>query len=268
MPALPYDYHTHSTFSCDARDTIDAMCRKALEIGLSEIAITDHLDMHPKDSCYNYYRMAEFHEALAAARKKYPSLTIRAGVEVGEMHRFHEAVMPGIDALPYDLIIGSLHWVGDDIVFEREYFDRRTRDQAAVDYFEEVARMVRFGGFNILGHLDVVRRYGAEYYGGLDVTPYQDAIRAVLRACIEGGIAIEINTSGLRRPIRETHPNLETLRWYREMGGELLTVGSDAHGTGYVASGFDQAREIALAAGFTRLCRFERRRLLDWVEIT
>ncbi len=265
--ALPFDYHVHTTHSCDAHTTIAAHCRQARAIGLAEIAFTDHLDFTPHDVCYGFYRAAEFHTALEAARAAFPTLTLRAGIEIGEVHLFTDKINTLLAAHPYDLVIGSLHWVGDEIVFSSGYFETRTKDAAALDYFAELLRMVRHGGFEILGHLDVVRRYGAGYYQDFALTPYEDAIRAVLEACIEKGIALEINTSGLRRALGQTHPNLEVLRWYRAAGGELLTVGSDAHRAKDLAAGFDAARTVARAAGFTRLCRFEGRQVAGWVPL-
>ncbi|MBN1287072.1 MAG: histidinol-phosphatase HisJ family protein [Anaerolineae bacterium] len=268
MVSLPSDYHTHTTYSCDAFDTIDAMCRHALAIGLREVAFTDHLDLHPMDSCTAFYRPADFLADLEVCRAAFPMLVLRAGVEIGEPHRYADRVAAMIDGRRYDVRIGSLHWVGDEMVFEDGYFARRSKDRAALDYFEEMLCMVRHGGFEILGHLDVFRRYGVMYYDDLDLAPYEEAIRAILQTCIAGGIAVEINTAGLRYPSKRLHPDLEVLRWYREMGGERLTVGSDAHRAEGMALGFDLAREMALAAGFTRLCRFENRQVCGWAAIT
>jgi histidinol-phosphatase (PHP family) len=264
---FPFDYHVHTHHSCDAHNTMTEMCRRAARLGLAEVAFTDHLDVHPRDDCSGFYRPAAFWADLEACRADFPSLTIRAGVEVGEIHRFYAEVTPTLEAYPYDLVIGSLHWVGDDASFQRSYFERRSADQAALDYFAELERMVRHGGFDVLGHFDFFRRYGFGFYGGLDLAPYEDVVRLVLQGCVERGIALEINTSGLRCSLGQTIPNLQVLRWYREMGGELLTVGSDAHRTSDLAAGFEETRALALKAGFTRLCRFERRQVVGWVEI-
>lgn len=265
MHTLP-DYHTHTLYSCDAFDTMEVMCRRALALGMEEIAFTDHLDIHPADSCTGFYRPAEYLASLEACRKIFPMLTLRAGVEIGEPHRFAGAVAAALDLAMYDVRIGSLHWVGDELVFADSYFEPRSKERAALDYLEEILCMVQHGGFEILGHLDVFRRYGVGYYGSLDIEPYEEIVREVLQACIDAGIAIEINTSGLQH-FEQPHPNLAVLRWYREMGGEMLTFGSDAHQAEALAAGFQQACQIAKVAGFTRLCRFEKRRVCGWVDI-
>ncbi len=267
MAVLPYDYHMHSTHSCDGKASMADMCRQAVATGMPEIAFTDHFDRHPMDFCHGYYEPDALWADLEARRAEFPELTIRAGVEVGEPHRFMDEVKPILDAHPYDFVIGSLHWVNNGVVFDNRFFNKRSVDRVAELYFTEMERMVKYGGFEILGHLDVVRRQGFDFYGRFDIEPYEDLIRPVLRACIEGGIAIEINTSGMRRALQQTFPGLPVLRWYRQMGGALLTVGSDAHTTEHLGFCLTVARDLALQAGFTRLCRFERRRVLDWVEL-
>lgn len=266
MPVLPYDYHMHTTHSCDGKASMAEMCRQAVAIAMPEIGFTDHFDRHPLDFCHGYYEPDAYWADLEACRAAFPALTIRAGVEVGEPHRFMDEVKPVLDAHPYDYVIGSLHWVENGVVFDNRFFHNRTVDQVAELYFTEMLAMVRHGGFDILGHLDVVRRHGFDFYGRFDIEPYGDLVRPILRACIENGIAIEINTSGMRRALQQTFPGLPVLRWYREMGGELLTVGSDAHTTEHLGLCFAVARDVALHAGFTRLCRFQARRVLDWVE--
>jgi histidinol phosphatase-like PHP family hydrolase len=129
------------------------------------------------------------------------------------------------------------------------------------------ANLAAEGDFDVLGHLDLVKRDARKFgkvYDGPE--PYADLIRAALRSIVERGKGIEINTSPLRRGQPDPCPSLEVLRWYRELGGEILTFGSDAHRPGDIGAHFDVALEMARAAGFTRLARFEKRQV-RWVEI-
>jgi histidinol-phosphatase (PHP family) len=118
------------------------------------------------------------------------------------------------------------------------------------------------GDFDVLGHLDLVKRdarkFGKPYDGP---GPYADMIRTALRAIVERGKGIEINTSPLRKGLTEPCPSLDILRWYRELGGEVLTLGSDAHTPDAIGADFEPVLEMAQAAGFARLARFERRQL-------
>jgi histidinol-phosphatase (PHP family) len=268
--AAPMDYHMHSRESCDCDATMAAMCAAALERGLREIAFTEHYDLNPGDQCPGYYQPARFFEQLEAARAEFAGqgLAIRAGVEIGEPHIYAEAHRAVLDRWPYDVVLGSLHWTGGEFsVFDRSYYASRGPAEAFGRYFAELVEMVRAGGFEILAHVDVVKRVGYDVYARFDTHEWEDLYRPVWQACIEAGIAVEINTGGYRRRVDEAHPALDALRWYREMGGELLTLGSDAHRPEHVAHRFDEALALARAAGFTRLCTFEQRQISGWVAI-
>lgn len=264
----PLDYHTHSRYSPDSRATLDEMCRAALRQGLREIAFTEHLDNHPGGTT-GYYRPAEFFAGIDAARETFApqGLTVRAGIEVGELHRYRAQVQPVLDAYPYDVVLGSLHWVGDASVFSQRDLSAVPLAESVNAYFEELAVMARAGGFDVLAHPDVIKRRAFEVYGEFPIEPHRDAVCAVWRACIDNGIAIEINTAGLRWSVQDAHPALAALRWYRELGGDRLTIGSDAHRPPHVAYGSDTALAMARAAGFDRLCIFEQRQVVDWVAI-
>ncbi len=260
------DYHMHSRNSCDCRATMAQMASAALARGLREIAFTEHLDLNPGDQCPGFYDPASFFERLEAARAEFAAdgLTIRAGIEIGEPHIYRAAHRAVLDAWPYDVVLGSLHWVGDHNMFDPAYYAARPPAEAFGAYFTELAGMVRGGGFEVLAHVDVVKRTAYDIYGAYDTRALEDLYRPVWQACIEQGIAVEINTAGWRKRVNEPHPALEALRWYREMGGELLTLGSDAHRPGDVAHRFDEAVTLAQAAGFRRVCIYERRRVIGW----
>jgi len=266
---IPLDYHMHSTISCDSRATMAEMCRSALSKGIHEIAFTEHFDLHPKDSCTSFYKADQYFEKLEAARREFAplGLTIRAGVEVGELHRYADRVEPVLEAWPYDVVLGSLHWVGDDIVFDTDFFRAHTPYETITAYFTELAAMVRRGGFDVLAHPDVFKRTAYAVYGYFEIGEWEDWVRPVWQTCIEQGIGIEINSSGLRLPVGQAHPSLKALCWYREMGGELLTIGSDSHRPEHVGYGLTTALDLAREAGFTQLCSFERRHVARWIAI-
>jgi histidinol-phosphatase (PHP family) len=266
---LPQDYHVHTEASCDCQATMAEMCQQALALGIAEIAFTDHFDPKPEDLCYGYYRPDRYFAALEAARRTFgpQGLTIRAGVELGEYHLFHQTMTPVLAAWPYDFVLGSLHWVGDQIVFDTGYFQTLGPRDSFARYFVELERLARFGGFDVLSHPDVVKRVGYAAAGGFDIREWEDLVRPVWRACIENGIGLEINTSSLRSGVGEVHPGPESLRWYREMGGEILTIGSDSHRPAHLGSGLDVALDVARWAGFTRLASFEGRRIVRWIAI-
>lgn len=266
---IPIDYHMHSNISCDSQATMTQMCQSALDQHITEIAFTEHFDVKPYPDGDYFYRPAAYFEKLDEARRAFEpkGLTIRAGIEVGEYHCFRDIIQPVLDAWPYDVVLGSLHWVGSNCMFDADYFEATDYRDAFRAYFVELETMVRGGGFDVLSHMDVFKRTAYSVYHRYDTTEWEDLIRPVWRACIEGGIAIEINTAGLRYSIAQPHPAPEALRWYRDMGGELLTIGSDGHRPQHVGFGLSVALDMARAAGFTRVCTYEQRQVARWITI-
>ena len=136
------------------------MCASALRRGITEIAFTEHFDAHPLDRCHHYYRPAEFFEQVAAARARFgpQGLAIRAGVELGEPHIYRDEHAPVLAQYPYDVVLGSLHWLGNHNLFDHEYFRSHDLESVLDAYFSELEQMVRAGGFDVLAHPDVFKR--------------------------------------------------------------------------------------------------------------
>lgn len=250
------DYHVHTRFSCDSETEMAASCEAAISRGLSEIAFTDHVDFGPVDPP-GYFRPAEYLAEIERCRARYGDrLTIRAGVELGEPHLFAQEAADVLAVGDFDFVLGSAHYAdGLQAAWKEDYFEQPLH-QAYEAYFQQVARLAAEGDFDVLAHLDLIKRdarkFGQVYNGP---GPYADVIRAALRSIVERG-----------KGQTETCPSLEVLRWYRELGGEVLTFGSDGHTPGAIGAHFDVALEMARAAGFTRLARFEKRRI-HWTVI-
>ncbi len=264
---VPGDYHVHTSFSCDSEGAMGAACEAAIARGLQEIAFTDHLDFAPNES-RGYFRREAYLDSIVRCREHYGDrLTIRAGVEVGEPHLFAKEAAAMIDKAPFDIVIGSAHYGdGMEAAWKPTYFEQPLHE-AYEAYFRQVVALAAEGAFDVLGHIDLVKRDARKFDKPYDGPgPYADMIRAALRSLVERGKGLELNTSPLRRGQPAPCPSMEILRWYRELGGEILTIGSDAHTTDAVGADFDVALEMARAAGFDRLASFENRRL-DWIRI-
>jgi histidinol-phosphatase (PHP family) len=150
--------------------------------------------------------------------------------------------------------------VGDQSIFETDYYRRVPASVAFPEFFVELERMTAAGGFDILTHFDVPARIATAVYGGYDPKAYEDYIRPVLRNCVANGLALDLNTAILRR--RGHHlltPGPDILRWYVELGGERVTLGSDAHQPSQVGSHLAEAMDIARAAGIKYLTHFNHR---------
>ncbi len=256
---IPHDYHIHSDFSCDCEFSMMEMCRGALERGLSEIGFSEHFDLLPADPCYNFFKAEAWWEALESCREMFrPALTIRAGIELGEPHRYPNEMKALLDAHPWDYCLGSLHWVGDQLIFDQSYFETYgARSYPA--YFEELGELAAAGSLDILAHLDIVKRYGVEYAGPFELERHETVVREVLRTCAQRGIALEVNTSTLRRGMDNPSPQQILFEWFAEEGGEWVTLGSDAHRPEHIGAGLEQAAAMLRSAGFEQVARFERR---------
>jgi histidinol-phosphatase (PHP family) len=277
LPGFMGDSHVHTRFSCDCETEMSVMCEAAIARGLREIAFTDHVDFGPNDPP-GYFNPVEYLQSIEDCRSRYGDrLTIRAGVELGEPHLFAQEMHTVLTAGDFDFVIGSAHYAALlpsssdpsetatlQCAWSESFFDQPLR-QAYEAYFRQVVGLAARGDFDVLGHVDLVKRDARHYNKPYDgPAPYADMIRTALRSVIERGKGIEINTSPLYKGkgMTDPCPSLEVLRWYREMGGEILTIGSDAHLPDKIGSHFDVAFEIARAAGFTRLATFQGRKVI------
>jgi histidinol-phosphatase (PHP family) len=268
------DLHVHSTCSADGASSIPGYARRAAALGLAEVGFCEHADFDPRDRSYGYLDLERYDREIAAGRAAAPGVRLRQGVEITYQASLEAEIRTWLAARTWDTVVASVHLVdyadGWAIVSEpgavEGYFASHSQRQAYIPYFEELLRAVRSGLGDVVGHLDLVKRYGAGHYGRFDPADFRDAIRAVLRAAVDGGVGLEINTSGLRQPPGEPYPGLAVLRWYRELGGEILTIGSDAHHVDHLGYGLVDALALARAAGFRAITTFEARQP-RWIDL-
>jgi histidinol-phosphatase (PHP family) len=257
------DYHCHTSFSSDCDAPMPDQCRAALYNGVRQIAFTEHEDYNPEDSTSFYFKHEAYMCELARCRNQFgDQLAIRAGIEISEPHVHRARAADVLGQHDWDVVLGSLHWLPGGInTFEDRFFtywgDWR---RSFREYFTEMIALARDGDFDILSHIDYPARYGTRHFNGeYDIQDYEDVIREVLRQVIARGKGIEINTSPWRRGLPNPNPPSIVVRWYREMGGEILTLGSDSHAPKDVGAGIARAMDIARTAGFDRIAVYVRR---------
>jgi histidinol-phosphatase (PHP family) len=262
------DCHLHTApFSCDASATLEGLIARGRELGLSAICTTEHVDFDPQDWCYGHYDY-ERHATLRArirARQHPEDLAVMVGAEIDYQRRFEDEIRAFLRATDYDFVIGSVHYAKGRFALEDSFFDRPERS-SYLTYLKEALHAAQSGLFDVLGHLDIVKRRGVLHYGPFQPERYAEAIDAILRTCVDTGTGIEINTSGLRQAPQETFPALPVVRRYRELGGEILTVGSDAHVGADAGRDIDRALDLATAAGFQAITIFVDRQP-QWLAI-
>jgi histidinol-phosphatase (PHP family) len=259
------DLHVHSTCSSDGASSIAEYARRAAEMGLVEVGFCEHADFDPRDRSYRYLDLPRYDAEMAAARVEVPGIWLRQGVEITYQSSLEAQIGDWLAGHPWDIVVSSVHLVdyvdGWAMISEPHanegYFASHSEREAYAPYFEELLRAARSGLGDVLGHFDLIKRYGTAAYSRFEPEAFEDEVRAVLRAVIQGGMGLEVNASGMRQRPGEPYPGLEILRWYREMGGEVLTAGSDAHHVGDLAAGIGETLDLASAAGFRAITTFE-----------
>lgn len=245
------DYHMHSLNSTDAHDEISALCAKAIARGLQEIAITDHFEPSAGHEDYPEYDGRKYFAEIAEARRRFVGkLSIKSGVELGQPHLFPKYSLQLLEDYPYDYVLGSAHRMPDNVDFGQVHYTQENLATYCASYLTELKALAQWGHYDCLGHLDLVKRYAANYRLRANLMDYQEQLAEILRIVIDKGKGIEVNTSGLRQSSQECLPDLDIIRLYKELGGEIITVGSDAHWAEDVGKGIQEGLERLKKAGF------------------
>lgn len=248
-----YDFHMHSSFSADCNVKMEDMIQAAIEKGLKEIAFTDHLDVDYPDKDWDFsFDPLAYEKKLEALREKYrDKIQIRKAVEVGVQPHVLKETAEFIDRLKPEFIICSMHGTSRQDLHSGDFFEDRTVDEAYRIYFEEYYDCLkRFKNYHVLGHLDLVSRYASAEPEHVPT----EIIEEILKLVISDGKGIELNTSGYKYGMDAPLPSDSILRLYRDLGGEIITLGSDAHRPGEIAAHFREAKEILTDCGFSYIC--------------
>ena len=257
------DYHLHSQFSGDSKTTLEAICNTAVERGIAEIAITDHMDYSYPDirPDHQIANMDAYFDAIAQCREHYKAvLTIRTGIEIGmEPHWLH-ACDTFLKQYPFDFVIGSIHECCGLPVSRAVYFENKTKEQAYETYYTAILECVKaFDNFDVIGHLDYCKRYYPGEYTQGDHLIAQPLVEEIFRTLIAKGKGIEVNTSGFRHVSEMCMPHYDIIALYRQMGGTRITIGSDSHRDETVGFRVDDTIAQLKQIGFTHISTFEKR---------
>ena len=255
---LPLDAHLHTDLSPDSDVPIDVYCAAALERGIPELAITDHLDFDPRAPAFAFSAFSERERVVRGAAERWAGrgLAIRFGVEISYELRREAEIRDHLDRHHYDFVIGSVHvmryspYTGGRVA---GWVAGRSFEEIVAPYFAEVVAAARTELFDTLGHLDYVKKYVASHVPPAAFAAAPEVYEPVLRALVETGTGLEVNSSGLRQAPRETYPAPWVVARYREIGGSVVTAGSDAHRAASFAYGLAHAYGIVAGAGFDEL---------------
>lgn len=262
------DMHIHSYFSSDSIENPESIIKTAIAKGYPYIYFTDHHDMdfpvHPSEPSMDFQLDFEkYIEELSKLKEKYcGQIEIRIGIEQGICPETAPKLAALSNQYPFDFVIGSSHLTslinGDP--YYPEYYTGKSAVDAYREYFASEAENVCLtDGFDVYGHLDYAVRYCPNPAFIYDFEDYRDIFEILLKRLIEKGKGIEINTSGITK-IGHPHPHMEALKLYKELGGEIITVGSDAHAKEQIGFGFETAEELLKASGFQYYTVFKKRK--------
>lgn len=252
------DYHTHSGYSFDGKEPVEAMCLAAISAGISEIAITDHMDIYSGKPYSYILDMPRLYEDIMKCCKKFEDrLTVRFGIELGQPMRNPEEANSFIEDYPdLDFIIGSVHNMSGDI--DVGCYDYSACDPYKVcdDYFDELIRFAENYDYDVIGHITYPLRYMAEYGITIDLSRFYDKFEHIFKSVISRGRGIECNVSGYRQKLSDSMPSAALMKMYRDCGGEIVTVGSDAHIADHIGMGIQRGYECLKECGFSYVTGF------------
>ena len=265
------DYHVHTSFSDDSLYPMEDVIQDAIRMHMDEICFTEHVDYgvkfdhdpqkkilyrnnEPLTNCDypNYMKMIDKMKKLYGEK-----ITIKTGMEFGmQMH-----TIPQYEALfkkyPFDFIILSIHEIDDLEFWNQDYQKNKTQKEYNEGYYKAMYELVRhYKDYSVLGHMDLINRYDLQgFYPFEKVRPL---IKEILKVIIQDKKGIEINTSSKRYGLKDTTPSRDILKMYHQLGGKIITIGSDSHKPEHLGSNIKESRSLLKEIGFEYYCTFDK----------
>lgn len=257
------DYHMHTNLCGHARGDMSDYVKEAISRDLDEIGFSDHLPLNGNSGKEQNLSMLldelpDYVNEVMNLRKSFPEIRIKLGIEADYTPGTESYTKELLSKYNFDYVIGSVHYIGKwafDHPGERREWDNKDVDTVYKEYFELLRKSARTSLFDIIGHCDLVKKFGNRPTG--ELTKDLNDTAKVFKEC---GVAVEINTSGLRKPVNEIYPSCEILKVYREYGIPVV-FGSDAHTPDDVGADFDKAVSLARQVGYEEFVTFDNRKM-------
>lgn len=256
------DYHLHTEFSGDSETPPEDMIEQAIKLGMRTICFTDHCDFDIPNTEF-LLDEASYFEKMQKMQEQYrEQIDIRIGVELGLQPHLAQKHHEYIERYPFDFIIGSLHIVDGKDPYYPEVFAGKDDGEVYLAYFEQFLENLKaFSKFQIVGHIDYVIRYGNYKARHYSYEKYADILDEILKEIINKGLGIEVNTAGIKAGLGFPHPHPDLIKRYKELGGEIITLGSDAHIPQYIGYKFGDVRKMLEDMGFKYFAEFKQRKI-------
>ncbi|WP_313131038.1 histidinol-phosphatase HisJ family protein [Anaerocolumna sp.] len=266
------DYHLHSSFSSDSETPMESQIEKAIELGLEEICFTEHMDLdYPKEYGEFNFSIEEYFKKIKEMQEKYSGkINIYKGVEFGLVPEIGDRYEELANQYNFDFIIGSTHLYNNLDPYFSDYWEGRTPYQGTMMYFEKILENIQnYNKYDTLGHLDYIIRYQeikenpernkVLLFNNYSYSEYGDVLDEILKHIIYQGKALEVNAAGYRYGLGAPNPQYSTLVRYKELGGELITIGSDAHKSEHLGYSYDKVEALLKEVGIRYYATFHGR---------
>lgn len=272
------DYHVHTCYSDDSDYPMEDMVRDAIALGLEELCFTDHVDYgvkrdwddprgmlwrpgapgEPERMAVANVDYPRYAAEIAALQQKYAGkIILRMGMEFGMQQHTIPEYERLFAAYPFDFILLSVHQVEDREFWTQEFQSGRTQAEYNLRYYQEILALVqRYQNYSVLGHLDLISRY--DEAGVFPFEEIRPIVTEILKTVIQNGKGLELNTSSRRYGLTELTPSVEILKLYRNLGGRILTIGSDSHRREHLAAWLLESQEALRELGFGEVYTFRQ----------
>lgn len=264
--AILSDYHLHTSFSGDSEAPMESMIEKGIALGLKHMCFTEHMDMDyvyasgDPEAMFEVNTDSYLFDVIRYREKYADKIQLNFGIELGIQPHISKELAKYVKSYDFDFIIASSHLCNRKDPYYPSFYEGREEEEAYREYFLSILDNLKaFSNFDVYGHLDYVVRYGPNKDVNYSYDKYKDVLDKILEWLVDHEKGLEINTGGIFYGLRELNPCTDILRRYKELGGEIITVGSDAHAPERIAQGFDRAGEILQSCGYKYYTIFAKR---------
>lgn len=251
------DYHVHTNHSNDSTYPMEETIKRGIKLGIDEICFTDHVD-YLTDSLKYVPDYEKYLEEYKNLKNKYKDkISLKFGIEFGvQMHTIND-FKKDFNRYNFDFVILSNHQIDDLEFWTNDYQRGKSQLEYNRGYYQYILDVINsYKEYSVLGHLDMIKRYDDE--GILDDKKNEDVIKEILKQVIKDGKGIEVNTSCFRYELPDLTPSTQILKWYYELGGKILTIGSDSHIEEHLGHKIMDVRERLKEIGFKEFCTFDK----------
>lgn len=264
------DYHVHTHFSDDSIYEMEDVVKDAIEMKMDEICFTDHVDYGIKfdwDKCQkmpyrdniplaNVNYPQYFHE-IQRLQHQYQNIKIKKGMEFGIQVHTIPQYQSLFDTYDFDFIILSCHQVNNQEFWTQDFQKGKTQKEYNERYYQEILNVIQeYKNYSVLGHLDLIKRY--DLLGEYPFDELKNILTKILKIVIEDGKGIEVNTSSHRYGLHDLTPSRDILKLYRDLGGKIITIGSDSHQKEHLGAYIENTKQELIDLGFQYYCTFDK----------